>query len=256
MRGVVHAATEVDIPTVRGQVARVLSLDHDANGFVDIGRRDPVIGRLQAVAPGLRPPLFYSPYEAAAWVVMSARRSRPQVAAVRRRLSETYGTVFHLAGQPLAALPTPERLLTIDSFPGLTADKMDRLRGVARAALAGTLESDRLKALGPGPAKSELRSLKGIGPFYSELIAIRACGFTDLLPSNEPRVLDRVRRLSTFATPRHRPSSRRWQRPGGRSAPGPRSSSGQPPTGYPSLDDAPASVVFLGWGQITRQGCR
>src|SRR4051794_956278 len=64
----------VDIAVARAQVARVLSLDHDGNQFTAVGRRDPVIGRLQAVAPGLRPPLFYSPYEAAAWAVLSARR--------------------------------------------------------------------------------------------------------------------------------------------------------------------------------------
>ena len=58
---------------VRRQVARVLSLDHDATGFVAVGDRDPVIARLQAAAPGLRPPLFYSPYEAAAWAVLSVR---------------------------------------------------------------------------------------------------------------------------------------------------------------------------------------
>src|SRR6476659_1599852 len=45
---------------VRAQVARVLSLDHDANDFALIGRNDPVLSRLQLAAPGLRPPLFYS----------------------------------------------------------------------------------------------------------------------------------------------------------------------------------------------------
>ncbi len=71
-----------NLGTVRAQVARVLSLDYDASEFVRIGDRDPVIGRLQAAAPGLRPPLFYSPYEAAAWSVLSARRpARPSSAA-------------------------------------------------------------------------------------------------------------------------------------------------------------------------------
>jgi len=35
-------------------VSRVLSLDHDGAVFDEIGRRDPVIGRLQDLAPGLR----------------------------------------------------------------------------------------------------------------------------------------------------------------------------------------------------------
>ena len=178
-----------DLGTVRAQVARVLSLDYDASEFVRIGDRDPVIGRLQAAAPGLRPPLFYSPYEAAAWSVLSARRPARQMMQVRALLSEAHGRVFDLAGQRLAAFPTPGQLLRIGSFPGLGADKLERLHGVARAALEGRLDVGALKAMGPDSAMAELQSIKGIGPFYSALIVVRGTGFTDVLPVNEPRAL-------------------------------------------------------------------
>ena len=179
----------IDLGTVRAQVARVLSLDYDASEFVRIGDRDPVIGRLQAAAPGLRPPMFYSPYEAAAWSVLSARRPARQMMQVRALLSEAHGRVFDLAGQRLAAFPTPGQLLRVGSFPGLGADKMERLHGVARAALEGRLDVGALKAMGPDAAMAELQSIKGIGPFYSALIVVRGTGFTDVLPVNEPRAL-------------------------------------------------------------------
>jgi hypothetical protein len=35
---------------VRDQIARVLSPDHDGNEFLTVGRRDPVVGRLQGFA--------------------------------------------------------------------------------------------------------------------------------------------------------------------------------------------------------------
>ena len=60
-------------------------------------RNYPVIGRLHAAAPGLRPPLFYSPYEAAMWSVLSARRPAAQMAVVRDRFSRAHGRVFNLA---------------------------------------------------------------------------------------------------------------------------------------------------------------
>src|ERR1700760_4535158 len=44
----VFAPPGTDLTAVRGQVARVLSLDHDATQFTAIADRDPVIGRLQA----------------------------------------------------------------------------------------------------------------------------------------------------------------------------------------------------------------
>ena len=146
-----------DLGTVRAQVARVLSLDYDASEFVRIGDRDPVIGRLQAAARGLRPPLFYSPYEAAAWSVLSARRPARQMMQVRALLSEAHGRVFDLAGQRLAAFPTPGQLLRVGSFPGLGADKIQRLHGVARAALEGRLDVGALKAMGPDRAWGRTR---------------------------------------------------------------------------------------------------
>ena len=61
-----------DPAAVAAQVARVLSLDHDARSFVALGGADPVLASLLAAVPGLRPPLFSSPYEAAFSAVLSA----------------------------------------------------------------------------------------------------------------------------------------------------------------------------------------
>jgi DNA-3-methyladenine glycosylase II len=188
VHGTVQAPAGVDLGQVRRQVTRVLSLDHDGREFSRVGERDPVIGRLQAVAPGLRPPLFYSPYEAAVWSVLSARRPARQMMQVRERLSRAHGQVFELAGEELAALPTPGQLLAVAEFPGIPADRMPRLHAVARAALDGLLDAGRLLDLGPERAMTELQSLSGIGPFYSSLIVIRGTGFTDVLPVSEPRV--------------------------------------------------------------------
>ena len=148
VRARVHGRS-ADLGRVRDQVARVLSLDHDGREFSRVGERDPVIGRLQAAAPGLRPPLFYSPYEAAAWCVLSARRPARQMMQVRDRLNRAHGQVFDLAGEQVAALPAPAQLLAVDSFPGLPADRMPRLHGVARAALDGRLDAARLLDQGP-----------------------------------------------------------------------------------------------------------
>jgi DNA-3-methyladenine glycosylase II len=180
---------------VRSQVARVLSLADDATGFAEVALRDPVIARLQAAAPGLRPPLFYSAYEAAAWVVLSARRPRSQMDELRRRLSAAHGMSVDVEGQDLAAFPTPEQLLSVATFPGMAAVKLDRLHGVARAALGGRLDTDRIRDADPTTAMADLQRIPGIGPFYSALIVIRAVGVRDVLPLDEPRVRELARRL-------------------------------------------------------------
>jgi DNA-3-methyladenine glycosylase II len=193
VHGVVHSAG--DLAAIRGQVARCLSLDHDGREFEAVGRRDPVIGRLQTAAPGLRPPLFYSPYEAAAWSVMSARRPAAQMIGVRTRFSQTHGRTFALAGQTLGAFPTPAQLLEVTGFPGIPADRFPRLHEVARAAQRGLLDADRLLRLGPVVATAEVQRIKGIGPFYASLIVIRGTGFTDVLATEERRSLEMIRRL-------------------------------------------------------------
>lgn len=183
------------------QVARMLSLDHDGTGFPAVGGRDPVIGRLQAAAPGLRPVEFHSPYEAAAWSVLSARRPARQMAQLRDRLAAAHGTTFTLAGQQWHSFPTPRALLQVQEFPGLPELKLTRLHAVARAALDGRLHVARLVALGPEAAMTELRELPGIGPFYASLIVLRACGLADVLVVNEATALDAMARLYDLPGP-------------------------------------------------------
>ena len=201
VHGTVHGPGGTDMQVVRQQVARVLSLDHDAAGFMRAGERDPVLGALQVAAPGLRPPLFYSPYEAAAWAVLSMRRPPGQMAMVRDRLSRAHGAVFDLAGQQLAALPSPAQLLRIEAFPGIPADRIERLQGVARAAQEGRLDAARLLRLHPEEAMAGLREIPGIGPFYSALIVIRGTGFTDVLPLGEQKLRALVAQLYNLPVP-------------------------------------------------------
>ncbi len=182
-----------DVDAVRAQVARILSLDHDGEAWLAVGEADPVIGRLQREHPGVRPVLFHSPYEAAAWAIVSARRPAGQAAQVRRRLSEQLGATFDVGGVAMAAFPLPERLLDVEPGPGLPDEKVARLHGISEAARAGRLDPARLRALDPEAAKAELLELRGIGPFYATLIHIRASGVADV-PTAEPRVLESAAR--------------------------------------------------------------
>jgi DNA-3-methyladenine glycosylase II len=172
-------ADDATVETVTRQVARILSLDHDADAFLAIGETDPVLGALQRAHPGQRPVLFHSPYEAAAWSVISARRPAAQGAVTRRRLARELGAGFTLAGEQLDAFPQPDALLGVAPGPGLPEEKVGRLHGIARAALAGDLDVERLHELGPDRALEAVQKLRGIGPFYAGLIVLRAAGFAD-----------------------------------------------------------------------------
>jgi DNA-3-methyladenine glycosylase II len=179
---------DADPELVLAQVRRILSLDQSGTAWAQVGDRDPVIGGLQSAHPGLRPVLFHSPYEAAAWSILSQRRHRVQATAVRRKLSAAHGKVFELPTGSVEAFPTPEALLQLESFAGLEPARIDRLHGVARAALAGELDTARLLAATPDAALASLYRLPGIGPTYGTLILLRSTGATDILTLGEPRI--------------------------------------------------------------------
>ena len=192
---------EAPLAAVVTQVSRVLSLDHDAAAFEALGERDPVLGRLQSVAHGLRPPLFHSAYEAAAWCVLSARRPTAQMSALRDALGYAHGASFILAEQERSAFPTPGQLLGVTTFAGLPAEKIARLHGVAEAAASGLLDNDTLATMGPEQALTALQAIKGIGPFYASLIVIRALGFTDVAVIDEPEAMALMGQLYGLAGP-------------------------------------------------------
>jgi DNA-3-methyladenine glycosylase II len=111
------------------------------------------------------------------------------MAALRDRLSAAHGAVFAVAGSDVAAFPTTAQLLAVKEFVGLPAATSDRLHGVARAALDGQLDTETLRAMELVEVMAQLQQLDGIGPFYAELITIRALGRTDVAPTAEPKVL-------------------------------------------------------------------
>ncbi len=174
-----------DLEAAARQVARIFSLDHDGSGYPEVGQRNPEIGPVLAALPGLRPLCFPSPYESAAWAIISQRISAKQGAGIQARLVAEHGHPVQVAGATVRCFPRPEVLLDLGSVPGLTLEKIERLRGVARAAMDGLLDADRLRALGDEAAQTALRTIPGIGPFWSALIYLRGCGVVDVFP-DEP----------------------------------------------------------------------
>jgi DNA-3-methyladenine glycosylase II len=170
------------------QLTRILSLDADGNGYDEVGGRDPTIGRLQASYPGLRPVLFHSPYEAAAWAIIGARIAIRQAARVKSAMAQSIGTEVTIHGQALHAFPAPGRLATLDDFPGLFGRKAEYLRGIAAAAIDGRLDSTMLRALSEDEALARLERIPGIGPFSAELVLLRAVGVRDRAPVTESRL--------------------------------------------------------------------
>jgi DNA-3-methyladenine glycosylase II len=184
--GDVFGAAKAD--TVRSQVARILSLDIDGRGFEAIGEDDPVVASLLRKYPGLRPVLFWSPYEAAAWAIIGQRIRMVQAARIKQQLAERLGTVVDIHGQVVHAFPSPQLLRALEGVPGLTASKLERLREIGRASLDGRLDAGMLRSRPAQDAIDALQQLPGIGGFSAELIVVRGAGHPDVFPRFERRL--------------------------------------------------------------------
>lgn len=174
---------------VRRHVLRILNLDTDAADYADVGRRDPVVAALMAGRPGLRPVQFASPYEAAAWALIGQRIQQTQAVRIKDRLAAELGTRTTFPGaETLDAFPAPAVLRELGEVPGLATRRVEQLRSLADAALAGDLDASMLRALPAEDALQRLQTLPGVGPFSAELILVRGAGARDVLPRHEKRL--------------------------------------------------------------------
>jgi DNA-3-methyladenine glycosylase II len=180
--------SEADTEMVLKQVRRILSLNASGTEWAAVGEKDPVLGAMQREHLGLRPVSFHSPYEAAAWSIISARRQRAQGTVVRNRIAERLGRVYGEGTDRLFAFPTPERLLELQYVQGLEARGVERLHAVARAALDGQLDADLLLGMPIEQGMEQLLKLPGIGPMYGTLILLRGTGSVDAMTGVEPRL--------------------------------------------------------------------
>lgn len=191
VQGTVYGDAPVE--AVRHQTARILSLDVDGAGWPDVGRRDPVVGRLQKMFPGFRPVNWSSAYEATAWCLISTRISMRQGQGIKERMCRELGAAVDIHGHRLYNFPAPDVLAQLTLFKGLFGRKVEYLNALGRAALAGQLETDTLRAMPAQDALEHLKRLPGIGEFGSQLVRLRALSAVDELPTREPRLLEAVR---------------------------------------------------------------
>ncbi|MGH7910767.1 MAG: DNA-3-methyladenine glycosylase family protein, partial [Candidatus Dormibacteraceae bacterium] len=165
---------------------QMLCLDVDGSAFTALGEHDRVVRALQERFFGLRPVLFYTPYEAAAWTIIGQRIRMTQAATIKARLGNELGE--H------GAFPGPARLAELSApQPGLTSRKVGQLRAIAAAAQEGALSRRHLRTMTYPDGLAHLQQLPGIGPFSAELILIRGVGHPDVLPDHDTRLDQAIR---------------------------------------------------------------
>jgi DNA-3-methyladenine glycosylase II len=184
LAGDVHGAG-ADAARAWAQALAVLSADCDGAGWPAVGQRDPLMGELQVRYHYLRPVLFHSPYEAAAALIIGHRISIRQGRTIRAAMAERHGDAIAVNGATLHAFPRPQALVDLAEFPSLSTEKIERLHGIAAAALEGLLDRATLRALPLDEALARLRTLRGVGDFFAQGILLRGAGVVDAVTDED-----------------------------------------------------------------------
>lgn len=194
LRYTLHAASPIDAALQRAaedRIAFFLSLNDDLRPFYALAEGDPVFEPIVQKLHGYHQVKFLTPFENAAWAVLTQRNSMTIARGLKQRLTERYGASLAVGGVMYWAFPSAQALAQADS-----AELFDMLPAMRRAeylqraafAFAGTDEG-WLRTTPYDQAEAWLRAIKGLGAWSASFILLRGLGRTERLPLGEEKML-------------------------------------------------------------------
>jgi DNA-3-methyladenine glycosylase II len=187
-----RAATE---PAARAGIARLrfaTGVDDDLRPFWDGFRGDPVIGRGVRTHRGLRVRRQPDPWETLMGAITEQLIELERAMGIQRRLIAAFGyrcpdTGMRDAPTPaVIAAQAPARLVSFDLAP----KRALAMRRCAEAVAAGRLDLQDHDL-------RRLRSMREIGPWTCEMVALHGQGRYDVVPAGDLGFLKIVGRLAT-----------------------------------------------------------
>jgi DNA-3-methyladenine glycosylase II len=153
----------------RPTVFTLLGGPFDLEAFRDFAATEPVLSRIVAALPGLRPPLAPDPFESLITSVTAQQVSLHAAFAIRNRLIVAFGRPTGNA----YAFPTRERIAAA-APEELTALGFSRRKAECVIALARSdVDLDGLAALPDDEVKARLVGLSGIGEWTADWFLAR-----------------------------------------------------------------------------------
>jgi DNA-3-methyladenine glycosylase II len=153
----------------RPVVLTLLGGPFDLDAFYSFATTEPVLSRVVAVLPGLRPPLAPDPFESLVTSVTAQQVSLHAAFAIRNRLILAFGRetgrAYAFPTREAIAAAAPEEL----TAQGFSRSKAECVIGVARS----DLDLNALAVLPDDEVKARLVSLRGIGEWTADWFLAR-----------------------------------------------------------------------------------
>lgn len=189
-----HAASPIGPALQRAaedRIAFFLSLADNLRPFYALAKSDPVFEPIVRKLHGYHQVKFLTPFENAAWAVLTQRNSMAIARTLKQRLTERYGASLELGGITYTAFPSAAKLAQAD--PGELYDLLPTMRRaeyLQRAAVAFAVADEGWLRTAPyEQAEAWLRAIKGLGAWSASFILLRGLGRTERLPFGEEKML-------------------------------------------------------------------
>ena len=183
LRATVRFAKLTALPAIIARLRRVFDLAADPAPIAAHLAKDPTLAPLVKSRPGLRVPGAWDGFELAIRAVLGQQITVTAAARLAGRLVATYGDrLAEPDGDLTHVFPRPERLAPAD----LTALGMPRSRAAALSAVAAAAVADRHlfdANCELEDAVKRLRSIRGVGEWTAQYIALRQLREPDAFPA-------------------------------------------------------------------------
>ncbi len=168
-----------------------LSLTDDLRPFYAIGESDPDFAPAITQLYGHHQVKFITPFENAAWAILTQRNPMSMAASMKAAIIEKCGGTLTLDGVVYAAFPMAARLAEI--APDELAEIIHHQRKAeylhAAAQAFATVDEAFLRTGDREAVEAWLRAIKGIGAWSASFVLIRGLGRTEQI-STEKRLLE------------------------------------------------------------------
>ncbi len=190
LRLTVHGIATVDLFTVVQQVRELFDLDAPVGDIRRTLSRDPMLKALLKSAPGIRVPGAWDGFELTVRAILGQQVSVKGATTLSGRVAQRYGEKLpaELASRfkdgPTHLFPEPDKLSRARfNNIGLVTARIETIRRIASAAANGELRFDASQD--PDEFCDALTSMRGIGDWTAQYVAMRALKNPDAFPSSD-----------------------------------------------------------------------
>lgn len=168
-----------DLMPAVAQLRRMFDLDAQPRDIIDCLSADKMLAPLIAQRPGIRSPVFATPFEACVRAILGQQVSTVAARTLCSEIVAAADSRGMIEGSDVLLFPTPAELMALP-------DKVLRMPASRRQTLRAACEFfHRHQDLATPELLAGLEKLKGVGPWTMDMVAMRGCGDPDRFPASD-----------------------------------------------------------------------